>query len=521
MKNTKKLLIMLIALLLCVSVIFVGCTEDDVTDGNTPADSTDNGGGDNDGDDNKDNEGGSSSAMEIAKDTVIKSFNRFSLYSIYNSIVGGLEDAMGGVSFEDVKIFDVDQQIEGSLNADGEEVSLLLAIKDGLLYSHLGMTESGVVYGEEQFTYITESLETINFFLGTDGKWAPEIFDEDLDADVSWPDASDDGFLSESDDIEGGAQMDILGLLESFDAEMLTRITFVAPDAEQLIEKDGKLVLDNSYWADLIAMNRSAFNEIIGDDITDEEWQEFSAKLDAALEKIGFELAFRANQEAITAIYISSVPAADAEAPYKRMFIEIEKSEDGALLKSIKFSLIMVSDYDRIEFEEGISLTLATVISDNKITGAAIAAKINMISYEDLTFDYDDNSTTSEFVALCQSLTATITATSTPKNDSPAVRMAAKMTTEKAYSVKEISNFITGESNVSVTAKDKTGLGQELDAEITISPNGEDGVIDIGATMSVGEQSISVTAKWHTESAPDFPEVPSEIADYIAGLTAV
>ncbi len=503
----KRILIVLLALLLCTSLLLTGCV--------TPEDK---GTG-------KDNDPDPKPKPENNKETVIQSFNKIDLYAMYKAVEKGVDEVSNMEELHGLNPQAFEQQLSGKLTMEEHSADILATLKDGVLHAQIVDTTPGANEREEVYVYITEAFEFITFELGADGKWAPEQNGEEMDPIMPEYPGNDDIYDGEENypstgyamtrDTASGAGFGSLSELLGFDAEILKRITIPEIADGQLTEKDGKLVLDNSYFADVVVANYDLLLELLGAEGAPTK-EEFRAEIEEGIAYLGLEVAFTANAQTITGVYVTLSPE-DAEST---IVFELELSDNGKALKRLKAGVSVETEYD---YNNGGYIELTTTLDGDDIKGAKIVAEINAANYDykHYTDNNDGNGNISEYEVVCSTYRVEIEAKGFAKGENFEISATLDTTVDKVFEIKERYDYDTYETTIlSKKEIDKEGHVQEIDAELRIALNEAQKKLDISFELVVDEMELNVEGAWLLTVAPNAGEVPAEITEYINGLDA-
>ena len=501
----KRILIALLALLLCTSVLLTGCV--------TPEDK---------GPD-KDKNPDPQPKPEVNKETVIQSFNKIDLYAMYKAVEKGVDEVANMEELQGLNPQAFEQQISGKLTMNEHSADILVTLKDGLLHAQLVDTTPGADAREEIYVYITEAFEFITFELGADGKWAPEQYGEELDPVLPGYPENEDVYDDEANypstgyamtrDTASGVGFGSLSELLGFDAEILKRITIPEIADGQLTEKDGKLVLDNSYFADVAVANYDFLLELLGAEGAPTK-EELRAEIEEGIAYLGLNVAFTANAQTITGVYVTLSPE-DAEAT---IVFEIELSDNGKALKRLKAGVSVETEYD---YNNGGYIELTTVLDGDDIKGAKIVAEINAAdyNYKRYTDDNDGNGSINEYEVVCSTYRLEIEAKGFAEGENFEISATLDTTVDKVLEIKERYDYDTYETTIlSKKEIDKEGHGQEIEAELLIALNKAQKKLDISFELVVDEMELNAEGTWFLTIAPNAGEVPAEITEYINSL---
>lgn len=508
----KRILIVLLALLLCTSLLLTGCV--------TPEDK---GTG-------KDNDPDPKPKPEVNKETVIQSFNKIDLYAMYKAVEKGVDEVANMEELHGLNPQAFEQQISGKLTMNEHSADILATLKDGVLHAQIVDTTPGANEREEIYVYITEAFEVITFELGDDGKWAPAQYGdvtEPMPGEPNMPEEDNyyggDGETPEgyypstgyamTRDTASGVGFGSLSELLGFDAEILKRITIPEIADGQLTEKDGKLVLDNSYFADVVVANYDLLLELLGSEGAPTK-EELRAEIEEGIAYLGLEVAFTANAQTITGVYVT-LSSEDAEST---IVFELELSDNGKALKRLKAGVSIETEYD---YNNGGYIELTTTLDGDDIKGAKIVAEINVANYDykHYTDNNDGNGNISEYEVVCSTYRVEIEAKGFAEGENFEISATLDTTVDKVLEIKERYDYDTYETIIlSKTEIDKEGHGQEIDAELRIALNEAQKKLDISFELVVDEMELNVEGAWLLTVAPNAGEVPAEITEYINSL---
>lgn len=506
----KRILIVLLALLLCTSLLLTGCV--------TPEDKGPA----------KDND--PKPEPEVNKETVIQSFNKIDLYAMYKAVEKGVDEVANMEELQGLNPQAFEQQISGKLTMNEHSADILATLKDGVLHAQLVDTTPGANAREEIYVYITEAFEFITFELGADGKWAPAQYGdvtEPMPGEPNMPEEDNyyggDGETPEgyypstgyamTRDTASGVGFGSLSELLGFDAEILKRITIPEIADGQLTEKDGKLVLDNSYFADVVVANYDLLLELLGAEGAPTK-EEFRAEIEEGIAYLGLEVAFTANAQTITGVYVTLSPE-DAEST---IVFELELSDNGKALKRLKAGVSVETEYD---YNNGGYIELTTTLDGDDIKGAKIVAEINAANYDYKHYvdNNDGNGNISEYEVVCSTYRVEIEAKGFAEGENFEISATLDTTVDKVFEIKERYDYDTYETTIlSKKEIDKEGHGQEIDAELHIALNEAQKKLDISFELVVDEMELNVEGAWLLTVAPNAGEVPAEITEYINSL---
>ena len=505
----KKTLLALLALVLCMTMLLVGCTTDSGIN-NNDANNNDQTNNDQNNDQNNNDQNNDDPAKDVLnKETLMQSFNKLDLYSIYKAINDGLEQTVDLESLQEFDFSTVEQQISGEVTQDGEVLAAIsAAIKNGIVHVEYSQGEDG----DETFMYITNGFEVIEFYRDFDGKWVADVYEEE--PDYGW----DDEYMDYTVYSEEEEDVDLLTSLFGIDFEILQRITIPALTEDRITEKDGKLVIDNAYFVDFAVANFDLLVELVGSEGAPTK-EEFKTQLEEMIGMLGLEVAFKANSQTITAIYVDVTPPDSSEMGVERIGLSIELSDNGKALKGA--SVYVSVPTDELDYSNGFTVTLENTLNGDTITAAKLTAELDVIEYDysdDSEDVYDDNGYYYEYYAVCSKINAEIFI-EVPTADADAkLSVTASMNTEKVYKVSEYYSYVTYESTYEVVEVETEGYGTEFAGKLLATFDADDLKCDIDFELDIEGVKYAASLEWLLDSAPDFPEVPEEITDYINSI---
>ena len=482
----KKTLFVLLALLLCASMLFTSCEFFR---------------GDDDKEDDKKEE---TVKSEVNKQTVIQDFNKIDLYKLYETVKDGVEQS---VDVEELKKFDfrtIEQQISGEITLDKNSANVSAELKDGMIHAVFEDTTPGATAKDEYYVYISDAFQFISFYLDADGKWVTNYKTPTAPDEVVSGEASQQSLLTED-----SAPETPFDALLNFDFEILKRIVIPAISEEQLTEKDGKLVLDNSYFADLFVANYDLLLELLGSEGAPTK-EEFRTEVEEMIGNLGIEIAFNANDKTITAVYITIAPANDDT----RFGFEIELSDDAKALERAKVFVMTRGSLD-VDYDTGISVELRNTFDKGDLTAVALDIVLHTMSYDARSTEPTDNGSIITSTIVCSKIEADLKLTGISAGEVPEISAVVTGDADKVFKVVETRNYSTGTENVTVEELSKDGYGEKFDAKLIITGNVEEKKCDIDLVVNMGETKFVARGSWLFTEAPAFPTLPSEITEFI------
>ena len=317
----KKLLAIILALILCLSVavVFTSCN-----------DKTNN-------DDSATEPEATEPPSPVNKEVATQAFNKIDLATFLSTTESSVEELQK-----------VSARAEANLTTPDGNGSIIAAVKNGNFY--VSLKEEGYD-AEEMFGKIGD--EKISVYALIDGVWETvnevAISPEDIYADA--------GVNPE---------------------ELLSKIKIPALKEEHLTEKGDMLVVSNDYIYELIANNLSV---VYGDAIPADDLEEAKAQIKEGLNEAGLEVLIATGAEEITKLAVSVKPA-DNSNEFKSAYIEIALTDDAKALKSIKAEWTAnVGEPEMNEIRTS-KIELSTVIVENELVSAKAKAEIYGYDYD-------------------------------------------------------------------------------------------------------------------------------------------
>lgn len=325
----KKLLVIILALILCLSVaaVFTSCNSSD----DKGADATDNNGAD------ATEPEATEPPSPVNKEVATQAFNKIDLATFLSTTESSVEELQK-----------VSARAEANLTTPDGSGSIIAAVKNGNFY--VSLKEEGYD-AEEMFGKIGD--EKISVYALIDGVWETvnevAVSPEDIYADA--------GVNPE---------------------EIISKIKIPALKEEHLTEKGNMLVVSNDYIYELIAENLTV---IAGEEIPEEELAQVKADLKEGLGEAGIEVLIATGAEEITKIAVSIKPT-DESFDFKSAYIEVALTDDAKNLKSVKAEwTASVGDPEMNEVRTS-KIELSTVVVENELVGAKAKAEIYGYDYD-------------------------------------------------------------------------------------------------------------------------------------------
>ena len=317
----KKLLAIILALILCLSVavVFTSCN-----------DKTNN-------DDSATEPEATEPPSPVNKEVATQAFNKIDLATFLSTTESSVEELQK-----------VSARAEANLTTPDGSGSIIAAVKNGNFY--VSLKEEGYD-AEEMFGKIGD--EKISVYALIDGVWETvnevAISPEDIYADA--------GVNPE---------------------ELLSKIKIPALKEEHLTEKGDMLVVSNDYIYELIANNLSV---VYGDAIPADDLEEAKAQIKEGLTEAGIEVLIATGAEEITKLAVSVKPA-DESFDFKSAYIEVALTDDAKNLKSVKAEWTANVGEPEMNEVRTSKIELSTVIVENELVGAKAKAEIYGYDYD-------------------------------------------------------------------------------------------------------------------------------------------
>ena len=317
----KKLLAIILALILCLSVavVFTSCN-----------DKTNN-------DDSATEPEATEPPSPVNKEVATQAFNKIDLATFLSTTESSVEELQK-----------VSARAEANLTTPDGNGSIIAAVKNGNFY--VSIEEEGCD-AEEMFGKIGE--KNISVYALIDGVW--KTVNE---------------VAISPEDIYAGAGVN--------PEELLSKIKIPALKEEHLTEKGDMLVVSNDYIYELIANNLSV---VYGDAIPADDLEEAKAQIKEGLNEAGLEVLIATGAEEITKLAVSVKPT-DTSNEFKSAYIEIALTDDAKALKSIKAEWTANVGEPEMNEVKTSKIELTTVIVENELVGAKATAEIYGYDYD-------------------------------------------------------------------------------------------------------------------------------------------
>lgn len=533
----KKLSLILISLLLCLSMILVGCNSNTETPTTKPTQKpTDNISGEQNG--------GNATVptSKLDKEALVADFNEIDLGALMDSISEGEIDSpvldyagaiMGGVAGGEVDpatlmatvlpLFnELAAGIDASMTFGEASATATLAVKDGIAYV-------------KAVNAADDTIETYVCF----GKGEIMLFQKDGDAWIGvnpfegepLPDDEFDSSFNEDIDLmadfEENGEADMMAEIK----EMLKAVVIPELKAEHLIAENGMLVLDNEYLVELVGAN-AGISVDPDYEVSEEEIEELKKEVRADLSTIGLKIAFDGEGKIINKFVISIAiddseegKALKADSSMAAASFEINASADGALLNSVKFTV--TNDFSDIiaGYKPTSTVSSTFIYNDDKVlcgeeTKMDIAVLVN--NEADYIEDNDGNYTiTGNAVALNIKADLKLDMSKIGKTNEDVMTFDLDMNIEKAVDTVVKGNWMSeAEEEITSTpvSADKYGeyfTAADMDFKLTSTDANK---LSFKGTMTpdAGEGKVDFAATIYLNDILNFPtSIPQEITDYM------
>ena len=336
----KKLLAIILALILCISVaaVFTSCNSSD----DKGADATDNNGAD------ATEPEATEPPSPVNKEVATQAFNKIDLATFLSTTESSVEE-----------LRKLSAKAEFNLTLPDDSGKVTAAIKDGVFYLS---AKEGTSEEEKIFGKISE--DKIVMYTLINGVWQ-------LVEEVSF--APEDMYVDAVNP-----------------EELISKIKIPELKAEHLTEKGDMLLVSNDYIYELVSENIAV---IAGEEIPAESLEEVKAELKAGLESAGLEILVATGAEEITKIAVSIKPT-DESFDFKSAKIEVALTDDAKNLKSLKAEWTANVGEPEMNEVRTSKIELDTVIVENELVGAKAKAEIYGYDYdytiEDAVAPYDN-----------------------------------------------------------------------------------------------------------------------------------
>ena len=406
------------------------------------------------------------------KEVLIDRVNSVDLYELFEIVRDGV------AQYIDFDFHDIKQQLSGTVTRGEHSTTGTVYVNNGMIHSNLPLTEDT----DDIYVYVTKDFEIINFYLDANGKWVAKSLGD----------------------------IPVISNLSTWDFELLDRMVIPTLTEDKIIEKNGKLVVDNSYIVELINANFDLIYDSGYFDISMSK-EQAKAELEEIVAKQGLEIAFGVNEEVITSVSISAIPH-DKDTT---MGYEVELTESGKTLKSL--NVYELSRANGIDYMEGFDVEIVTVLDGDTITGVNVVTELKTSEYLNRDYEYANNGYVCNSVVVCSKIKMTASITNIGEDNDTTVTMNATKQTEKVFEVVNTYNYDTKEGTISSTEIDSVGYGSEFNFKLNIARKVAEGRCDMSMEMNASGFRFVAKGTWLDSDTPTFPKLPDEIDNYISG----
>ena len=484
-KIMKKTLLILLALILCLSFTFTACnTTENIEFGN-----------------GNDDTNGATEGNQATEDTrpapsgVDKSIAKNSLNKLDLSTIMGNTDKSFEALTDIVAGFDVN--IAGTIDGETGSAWIKTAIENGKIYYELGSESEDYTDVEKAFALISST--TIDLFEEIDDTWQ----------------------LTDTATLE-----DILDTDEDFINELVNTIKIPELKEEYLTEKNGMLLVSNQYILDVANAN---IKLLAGGEISEEEKAEGLEYAEEILNSLGFELYIGTGYDKIVKLAVVVTPNAEMveEIGVKSIKAELTLDDDATYLKSASLKVVPVLE-ESVNYNPEITATLNTIVVDGEVVGFDLKANLFAGSgysgdYPMFDYDKDGNCILNGEIVTEYEYTSTMTYSEIVID---AKVDLSKMTTVGAE-VAKLNFTYTPTKSFKTTYKENLETYEtsvvsveevEVEDEISVSANGTikttaENVASISGEIVMGEEKVTISGSF-SYGTVDFPEIPAEIKSY-------
>lgn len=406
------------------------------------------------------------------KEVLISKFNSVDLHAIFVAVRDGIAQSI------DFDFHAIKQQLSGTVTTSGHSATGTVVVNNGMIYSNFPLTEET----GDTYIYVTEDFEIVGFYVDENGKWAAKSL----------------------------GNIPTISNLSSWDFELLNRMDVPALTEDKITEKNGKLVVDNSYIVELITANFDLIYDNGYFDISMSR-EQAKAELEDIIAKLGLEIAFGVNETTITSVSISVVPHEEDVT----MGYEIELTESGKTLKSL--NMYTLSRAEGVDYMEGFTAELVTVLDGDTITGADAVIELKTTEYLNRDYEYANNGYVCNSVVVCSKFKMNISVTDIGKGEDITLSVSATKEIEKAFEVVKTYDYNTNEGTTTATEISSIGYGSEFNFKLYIARKAAEGRCDMSMEMNASGFRFVAKGTWLDSNTPAFPKLPDEIDNYISG----
>ena len=477
----KKTLLILLALILCLSFTFTAC--------NTNVEF-----GEND-------TNGATEGNQATEDTrpapsgVDKSIAKNSLNKLDLSTIMGNTDKSFEALADIVAGFDVN--IAGTIYGETGSAWIKTAIENGKIYYELGSESEDYTDVEKAFALISNT--TIDLFEEIDDTWQ----------------------LTDTATLE-----DMLDTDEDYINELVSTIKIPELKEEYLTEKNGMLLVSNQYVIDAIDANIAL---IAGGEISGEKKTEALKSIEEMINSLGLEIYVGTGYDKIVKLAVNVTPAAELaeDMGVKSIKAELALDNDATYLKSASITVVPVLE-EGINYNPEITATLNTIVVDGEVVGFDLKANFFAGSGYGANrpmFDMDENgnyvvdgeiiteyeySATRTFSEITIDAKLDLSKLATVGAEVASVKFDYKPV--KAFKMNYKENLETYESSLVSVEEIAVSDSESVSANGTIKTTAEN-VASISGELKMGEDKVTISGSF-SYGTVDFPEIPAEIKSY-------
>ena len=536
----KKVSLILISLLLCLSMVLVGCNASKEKQTVKPTNNVSN-------EQNGENNTPAPPVCNLDKEALIADFNAIDLGAMLESLEGGEESpiidyaslimaSMTGGEVDPQTLMstflplltDVAAGIDASMELDGESATATLAVKDGIAYiKAVNITDERV----EGYLCFGKG-ELMLFVQNPDGSWEATDLLGNMGGEIE--EGFDDSYFEDEidlmSDFEENGDADMMAMVK----EMIAAVVIPELKAEHLTEENGMLVLSNEYLVELACANAGLLGYGNPDyEVPAEEIEDGAQEMRDSLSTVGLKIAFNGNEKTITKLKISF--AIDDSEEGKEIIansslaagsIELNISADGMRLESVKYSV--TGDYSReIDGCKPTSTIEEKYIYDDAgiICGVEVKADVTALISRGISYEEDENyNYISESVSMAVKIESSIKLDMSKigKTNQDVLSFDLDMSIDKAAKVTTESNWsdMDAEEKITSSALPESEYGEYFDAvDMSFKLTSTDAnklAFKGEMTPDKGEGKVEFAATIYLNNILNFPtSVPSEVTGYM------
>ena len=448
----KKFMCILLAFLLCFSVLLTGCSKK------------------TDDDDDKESAKGSKNEVGTDKNLVIDAFAKIEMASFAQKVY----DAFAEVDKDQIAF-----QLDFNMNYGADIFMTAVAFKDGYTYEKSMESSDGERYYSESFNYSSKLYDY--YFYSDDG--------------IYW-----NNYTEERTNDTDNTDVELI-------FETIKQIEIPTPTKDQLKEKNGLLVLDNAYLVELFKANVPLISELVGEEPTDEELEEAIESIEETINNIGLEIAFGTGKSGITKVVLSVSPTADEmKEVIKSAKLEMALTADGKTLDYIDFSLEQSSEYEEIDYTPKHKVRLKTIINGKEVEGFTVDGE--------LTIPSENYISDTQYILTYTKLDIDAEIYVKGGKDGE-ISVSAETEDGYFVEGTYGDDYSFTVTNVrKATDKEISESMSDIDVDIDIH-NKAEGQYNAQGRMTVMGEVISIEANLCIGSAPNFPKIPKYVTDRI------